>query len=138
VKYVFRDFPLSFHQNALIAAVAASCAGDQGKFWEMHDLIFANQKAMGKDDLLGHAEKLGLDMGKFKECFESDKYANEAKQDMADGQKAGVRGTPSFFIGLTDPKSKEITAVKFIKGAQPYSAFKQALDELLSEAEGKK
>jgi protein-disulfide isomerase len=135
---VFRDFPLSFHQNALNAAMAASCAGDQGKYWEMHELIFANQKAMGKDDLLGHAEKLGLDMGKFKECLESGKYADEAKQDMADGQKAGVRGTPSFLIGYTDPKSKEITAVKFIKGAQPYSAIKQALDELLSGAEDKK
>ena len=134
---MFRDFPLSFHQNALNAAMAASCAGDQGKYWEMHELIFANQKAMGKDDLLGHAEKLGLDMGKFKECFESGKYANKAKQDMADGQKAGVRGTPSFLIGLTDPKSKEITAVKFLRGAQPYSAFKQALDELLSEDKGK-
>jgi protein-disulfide isomerase len=135
---VFRDFPLSFHRNALNAAMAASCAGDQGKYWEMHELIFANQKAMGKDDLLGHAEKLGLDMGKFKECFESGKYADEAKADMADGQKAGVRGTPSFFIGLTDPESKEITAVKFIRGAQSYSAFKQALDEMLSGAEDKK
>jgi protein-disulfide isomerase len=137
VKYVFRDFPLSFHKDALNAAMAASCAGDQGKYWEMHDLIFENQKTMGADNLMGHAETLGLDMDGFKVCFEGDKYANEAKEDMADGQKAGATGTPSFFIGLTDPASKEITAVKFLKGAQPYPSFKQAFDELLSEAEGK-
>jgi protein-disulfide isomerase len=117
--------------------MAASCAGDQGKYWEMHDLIFENQKTMAPEDLMGHAETLGLKMNGFKECFESNKYANEAKEDMADGQRAGATGTPSFFIGLTDPKSKEIKAVKFIKGAQSFDTFKRTFDELLSEAEGK-
>jgi len=132
LKYVFRDFPLNFHKNAMNAAKAASCAGEQGKYWEMHNRLFENQKALEVDDLMASAEKLGLDTGKFKECFESDKFEKEANQDMLDGRKAGVRGTPSFFVGITDPDSKEIKG-KFLKGAQPYAVFKQALDELLAE-----
>jgi protein-disulfide isomerase len=132
LRYVFRDFPLNFHKNALNAAMAASCSGDQGKYWEMHDLIFANQKAMDVDNLMGHAESLGLDMGEFKKCFEGNKYAEEAKKDMADGQAAGVKGTPSFFVGITKPGSKEFKG-KFIRGAQPYAAFKKVFDELLTE-----
>ncbi len=136
VKYVFRDFPLSFHKDALNAAMAASCAGEQEKYWEMHDLIFENQKQMGTDNLMGHAEKLGLDMNAFRECFESGKYAKEANQDMADGKAAGIRGTPSFFVGFTDPESKEIKG-KLIKGAVSFSSFKQTIDELLAEADKK-
>jgi protein-disulfide isomerase len=136
LKYVFRDFPLSFHNNSMNAAKAASCAGEQKKYWAMHDILFKNQRAMNEDDLDGYAEKLGLDMEAFKTCFASDKYANEANKDMADGKKAGVRGTPGFFIGFTDPHSKEIKG-KFIKGAKPYAAFKKVLDSMLSEAKSK-
>ncbi len=133
VKYVFRDFPIPrIHKNAFKAAEAANCSGDQGKYWEIHDRIFANRRAMAPKNLLDHAQALGLEMKKFQECFEGGKYAAEIRQDVADGQKAGVRGTPTFFLGLTDPNNSKIKATLLIRGAQPYARFKQAIDGLLS------
>src|SRR3989304_9730917 len=85
VKYVFKDFPLSIHQNAPKAAEAALCAGEQGKYWEMHDLLFKNQKALGPDNLSSYAKDLALDTSKFKECLDSGKYAAKIKKDMEEG-----------------------------------------------------
>ncbi len=130
VKYVFSDFPLDFHQNAFKAAEAARCAREQGKYWEMHDRLFGNQQALG--DLTPHAEAVGLNMSKFQKCMDSGKYAEAVRKDIEEGQKAGVSGTPTFFIGLTDPKDSEVKAVKKIVGAQPYANFKSAIDGLLS------
>ena len=132
VKYVFYDFPLEFHKNAFKAAEAASCAGEQGKFWEMHDVLFANQKALEESDITNYAKELKLNMTKFEKCLDSGKYANEIKKDIETGQKAGVSGTPSFFLGLTNPKDPNVKAVKVIKGAQPYNNFKDAIDTTLS------
>ncbi|MEE9615008.1 MAG: thioredoxin domain-containing protein [Thermodesulfobacteriota bacterium] len=128
-RYVFRDFPLPFHKQAQKAAEAAQCAGEQGKYWEMHDTIFANQSAMKLDDLRGYGKKLGLESDRYNKCLDSGKYAQEVRDDMAAGQKIGIRGTPSFVIGKTT-KSGKIKG-KIIRGAQPYPAFKAAIDELL-------
>ncbi len=125
------DLPLAMHKNAFKAAEAANCAGDQGKFWEMHDKLFANQKALGSDDLVKHAEALGLDMKKFKECLDNGKHAEQIKKDMAEGQKAGITGTPAFLLGFIGSDGK-VKATKKIVGAQPYAAFKAAIDEMLS------
>ena len=133
VKYVVRDLPLeSIHKNAFKAAEAAHCAGDQGKFWEMHVGLFANQRALGLSDLANHAQALGLDMPKFQQCLESGKYAAKIRQDVADGQKAGVTGTPGFFLGVTDPNDQKVKVSRVLKGAQPYTSFKAAIDDLLS------
>jgi protein-disulfide isomerase len=131
LKHVFMDFPLPMHRDAFKASEAGLCAGDQGKFWEMHDKIFANQRALGQEDLMKYAEDIGLDMAKFKECLDNDKFADEIKKRMAEGQKAGVRGTPAFLIGFPEGNGK-VKAVKFVSGAQPYASFKAAIDELLS------
>lgn len=120
VRIVFRDFPLSFHKDAQKAAEAAECADDQGKFWEMHDKIFENQNAMGVDDLKQYAENLGLDTEEFDLCLDSDKYAEEVQNDLRDGQKVGVTGTPAFFVN----------GIK-ISGAKPFSEFKQVIDQEL-------
>lgn len=132
IKYVFFDFPLDFHKNAFKAAEAASCAGEQGKFWQMHDKLYENQKALEPNDLTNYAKGLKLDMTKFQDCMDSDKYSNKVKSDLAEGQKAGVTGTPSFFLGVTNPKDSNVQIVKVIKGAQPYANFKQAIDDALS------
>jgi len=133
IKYVFLDFPLGFHKQAFKAAEAAHCAGEQGKYWEMHDQIFANQKAMEPKDLSGYAKKIGLDSAKFQQCLDSGKYAEEIKKDMAEGQKDGVSGVPAFFFGYADAdKPKTLKATKMLKGAQPYSKFKETLESLLS------
>lgn len=132
VRYVFRDFPiLSLHPQAQKGAEAAQCAGDQNQYWEMHDLLFENQRAMSIEDLKGYAKKLGLNMQSFKKCLDEEKYANEVRKDMQEGQTAGVQGTPSFVLGITT-KDGMIKGV-FIRGAQPYQAFKMAIESLLEE-----
>jgi len=122
VKLVYRDFPLSsIHPYAQKAAEAAECADDQGKFWEMHDKIFENQRAIGITDLKGYAKDLGLDTGKFNDCLDSGKFAAEVQKDTSDGRAAGVTGTPAFFING-----------KKIVGAQPYENFKAIIDAELN------
>lgn len=124
----------SIHKLAFKAAEAANCAGEQDKYWEMHDRLFANQKALEPWDL--HAEAIGLDVAKFEECLNSGKYANEIRRDMGEARKAGVTGTPTFFLAATDPASSKIKTVTRISGAQPFAAFKAEIDQLL-EAQGK-
>lgn len=132
VRYVFLDYPLNFHKLAFRAAEAADCAREQGNFWQMHDRLFENQKALNPDDLLKHAEALGLDITKFKQCLDTEKYKNEINKDIAEAQKAGITGTPSTLLGWIQPDGKKVKAVKLIKGAQPYSVFKEAIDGLIS------
>jgi protein-disulfide isomerase len=134
IQYALREFPLeSIHPLAFKAAEAASCSGEQGKYWEMHDRLFANQNTLAAQHLFTHADVLGLDTGKFKICLESGKYVAKVRRDLTDAQKAGINGTPTFFIGLTDPKGIEIKAVAKIVGAQNYLAFKTAIDALLAQ-----
>jgi protein-disulfide isomerase len=134
IRYVLREFPLeAIHPLAFKAAEAANCSGEQSRYWEMHHRLFANQNALAAQQLPGHAEAVGLDAEKFKTCLESGKYAGKVRQDLADAKKAGVTGTPTFFIGLTDPTGSEIKAVKKIVGAQNYAGFKAAIDILLTE-----
>lgn len=133
IKYVFRNFPIaSIHPLAFKAHEAANCSGEQEKYWEMHDRLFANSTALGLKDLSQHARALALDLAKFQECLDSGKQSGKIRSDLAEGQKAGVQGTPTFFLGLTEPNDTQITAVKIIRGAQPYAAFKQAIENLLS------
>jgi protein-disulfide isomerase len=130
LRMVYRDFPLvDVHQDAQKAAEAAQCAGEQGKYWEMHDKIFANHAAMRVDDLKKHARGLGIAEDRFDRCVESGKYAEEVKKDLTDGQALGVQGTPTFFVGLTG-KDNTIQAVP-IGGARPYAVFKQMFDRFL-------
>ena len=117
VKIVFRDFPLSFHPNAQKAAEAAECAGEQGKYYGMHDKLYQNQKALDVASLKTYAQQIGLNIAKFNSCLDSGQMAGEISKDMADGQSYGVQGTPGFFVNG-----------KFISGAQPYGVFKQAID----------
>ena len=131
MKHVFMDFPLAMHKDAFKASEAGLCAGDQGKFWEMHDRLFANQQALKQEDLIKHAEALGLDAAKFKDCLDTGKHAEEIKKRTAEGQKAGVTGTPAFLLGFVEPEGK-VKAVKKITGAQPYASFKDAIDSLLT------
>ncbi|MBI2208645.1 DsbA family protein [Candidatus Woesearchaeota archaeon] len=121
VKYVYRDFPLSFHPEAQPAAEAAECADEQGKYWEYHDGIFENQATMGRDLYLNLAKELNLDVNKFTQCIDTGKYRQEVQDDFAYGSQVGVSGTPTFFIN----------GIQLV-GAQPYQAFKQVIDAELA------
>jgi protein-disulfide isomerase len=134
IRYVFRDLPLeSIHKNAFKAAEAAQCAGDQNKYWEMHDRLFENQKALEPAMLTAHAEAIGLDAKKFQSCLDGGKFAAEIRKDMADANKIGITGTPTTVIGLTQANDSKIKVVKVLRGAQPFAAFKDALDSLSGE-----
>ena len=126
------DYPLeSLHKFAFKAAEAARCAGEQGKYWEMHDRLFANQTTL--EPWKPHAEAVGLDVPKFEACMNASKYAEAIRKDVAEAQKAGVTGTPLFFLAVTDPTSSKVKTVNRISGAQPYAAFKSQIDALLAE-----
>jgi protein-disulfide isomerase len=132
VRYLFRDFPLdSIHPYARKAAEAAHCAGDQGKFWDMHDTMFQNQSALMPDNLKGFARELQLDLEAFNACLDEGKYAKKVEADVTAGSAIGVTGTPKFFIGKPKPDGTMVATV--MKGAQPASAFSQVIDRLLEE-----
>jgi protein-disulfide isomerase len=99
LKFVFRNFPLAeIHPNATNAAIASEAASAQGKFWEMHDIIFEHQEHLGNSHLLKYAEKIGLDVAKFEKDFQSPAFLEKVEADFESGVRSGVNGTPSFFI----------------------------------------
>lgn len=130
VYYVFKDFPLTnIHPQAVLAAEAARCAGDQGEYVAMHDELFAQQEAWsGRDDAAAlfadYAAELDLDVEAFTACLESDRHEAAVQADLEQGVELGVRGTPAFFVNG-----------RFLNGAQPYNAFEQAIERALSETE---
>lgn len=133
VQIVYRDFPLSFHPAAQKSAEALECAADQGKGWALHDKMFEEQAKLGSgtvqytvDDMKAWAAAVGVDTASFNTCLDSGKYAGEIQKDTSDGSSAGVSGTPSFLVGRRDG-----TGIAPISGAQPYSVFKSAIDQLL-------
>jgi protein-disulfide isomerase len=133
LKYVFLNFPIeSIHPKALKAAEAANCSGKQGKYWEMHDRLFANQKALTLKDILQYAQALDLDIAKFQQCLESGSQAERIRAEISAGREAGISGTPTFFLGFTEPNSSKVKILRVIKGAHPYASFKSAMDSLLS------
>jgi protein-disulfide isomerase len=130
VRVVWKNFPLSFHSNAKPAAEAAMAANEQGKFWEMHDKIFANQQNLDAASLEKYAKEIGLDLAKFKAAVDSHKFAAQIEADTKQGSSLGVQGTPASFLNG-----------HFINGAQPVDAFKKIADEELAKgaaAKGKK
>jgi protein-disulfide isomerase len=136
IKFVYRDYPLPFHPAAIPSAIAAQCANDQGKYWEMHDKIFSEQNKLdvqkystvqfGATELKKWAKELGLNSS-FNKCLDDSKYADEVTKDTSEGQAAGVSGTPSFFINGT-----------MLVGAQPYAEFQKIIDKELSSGGNKK
>jgi protein-disulfide isomerase len=99
IHFIYRDFPVADqHPVAAKAAEAGQCANEQGKFWEFHDKIFINQGELSLDNLSVFASAAGLESEKFNQCLRSGKYASEVLQDLLDGKKLGVKGTPTFFI----------------------------------------
>jgi protein-disulfide isomerase len=121
VKIVFKDFPLGNHPQAPKAAEAARCAGEQNKYWEMHDAMFANQRALEVPSLKQAARAIGVNGGPFDQCLDSGKYATTVQADMALGEKLGVNSTPTLYING-----------RALIGAQPFEQFKQVIDEELA------
>ena len=125
VRIVYVDFPLSFHRNAMGAALAARCAGEQGKFWKYHDAMFASQDALSEPDLKVLASSLGLDSAQFNGCLDQRKYESAIRADQQEGERIGVHGTPYFLVNGDA-----------LDGAQPFSAFEAAIDKALAQSGG--
>ena len=130
VRYIFRDFPLSFHKLAIPAAVAANCAGEQGKYWEMNDFLFANPGKLDPAKIIPEAEGLGLDKAKFEACVNDDSKKAEVDADFNAGRKYGVRGTPSLFIGKTGDGT-EMNAI-YLRGLRQFDSLKPIIEKNLS------
>jgi protein-disulfide isomerase len=113
------------------AAEATHCAGEQGKYWEMHSRLFGNQQQLARPDLSKHAQALGLDVAAFDQCVDSGKSTARIRKDMTEAQGLQVNGTPTFFLGLTEPDGSQVKGTRMV-GAQPYQTFKDAIERLLS------
>lgn len=136
IKYVVRDLPLNFHQNAHKEAQAAECAREQGGdeiYFKYHDEIFSrttsNGTGLALDQLAEIANDLGLDGSALQSCIDSDKYKKEVDKDLDDASKIGASGTPTFFIGKSSSNGT-INGTKIV-GAQPFAAFKTIIDQQL-------
>jgi protein-disulfide isomerase len=129
VKLIFKDFTI-YGSDSVNGAIAAHCANEQNKFWEMHDFMYQNQKAINSgwlsvDSIKKLASDIDLDTQQFKTCFDSKKYAQKVTENFNDGKAAGVKGTPTFII--INGEGQMVT----VQGAQPFSTFKQVLDKML-------
>src|SRR6266705_3000471 len=127
VSLAYLDLPLrDIHPQAQSAAEASRCAGEQGKFWEYHDLLFANQSKLDRPGLIEHARKLQLDDKRFEACLTGGKFRTAVSSDAQDGMRAGVNGTPAFFING-----------RFLSGNQPQDAFEKAIEAELAASKGR-
>jgi len=134
VRTAFRHLPLeSIHASALVAAEAADCAGQQGQFWPMHDLLFRNQKQLGQVHLPGYAQQIRLNAGAFDTCLRAATPA-KARADAATGAALGITGTPSFLIGLVQADGR-VRVTERLSGARPLSDFETALGKVLAASE---
>jgi protein-disulfide isomerase len=130
VTLYFRNFPLTqIHQNAMLGAEAAEAAGAQGKYWEMHDALYENQKewselgaSAAEDKIVGYAKNLGLDSDKLKTDIDAEKYKQVIQQDMADGNALGIQGTPTFYINGTQ-----------VQGGYDYPTLRDAVNKALGQ-----
>jgi protein-disulfide isomerase len=126
VRFAFRHYPLDFHPQAQKAGEAAACAGEQGKFWEMHDRLWDNTSKLQVDDLKAHAQTLGLAPAEFATCLDSGRFADAVEADLRAGQEYGVSGTPAFFVNGRP-----------LVGAQPFEAFQQVIEDELARTGAK-
>jgi len=123
VRLVFKHLPLDMHKDARGAAEASLCAADQGKFWELHDWMFANTNQLAKPQLIAQATTLGLDVDRFTRCLTEGEKAHEVNADMMAARELGITGTPAFVVNG-----------RMVMGAQPFEAFKEVIDDEIARA----
>lgn len=130
IRWVVRDLPLAFHNNARKAGQSVHCANEQGQFWEMRDILFKNSAKLENEHLRGYAEQLGLDVTAFDSCLASDRHMKAIDDDSAEAKRVGITGTPTFVVGK--PKGNRLSG-KLVVGAQPLKSFATAINDELGE-----
>lgn len=143
-RFYYRDMPITFHEHALPAARAEHCAGEQGKFWEMHDSLFTDRPGtigpggrktmLTQSDIDDRAHALGLDTAKLDDCVASARYADLIKRSSDEAAKMNIEGTPTFLIGTIGPNGNIMSVKRPLVGAQPFDVFKSVIDPLLPAA----
>jgi protein-disulfide isomerase len=123
VRIVFKHNPLGFHKRAMPAASASMCAHEQGKFWEMHDQLFENNRDLEDEHVEKYAKAVGLDMGKWSACYKENRFEKQILADQTTASKLGARGTPAFFVNG-----------RYLSGARPFEQFAELIDEELKKA----
>jgi protein-disulfide isomerase len=129
LRFVVRDLPLDIHIHALPAAQAARCGGEQGKFWEMRDILTSHANLLDPDAILAYGKQLGLDMQRFHACVDAHQFLPEISKDVAEAKSLGIGGTPSFVLGRT--RKDNIEGILLV-GTMPYASLDAKLRELLS------
>lgn len=137
VRYVFVDYPIDqLHPDAFKAHEAANCAGEQGKYWEMHAKLFDQPPPRDGGQLpavlASQAQSVGVDAGRFKACMDAGKYSKPVRENVERMQTLGVDSTPTFLIGLTPAPGQPMKVVKVVRGAVPFAQFKSAIDQVLT------
>jgi protein-disulfide isomerase len=133
IRYMFRDFPIDeLHPQSIRAHVAAHCAVEQGKFWEMHNRLFSKAGSHTPDELAARANESGLNPAAFAACVAADKYSTAIRQSTAFAISLGASGTPFFVVGKFDPRTNQLTSLKSIPGAYPFAQFQQLIDAALA------
>jgi len=131
IQYAVIDLPLPMHSKAAKAAEASHCAGEQGKYWEIHELMMSKQESLG--DLSSYAVSLNLDIAKFEECVKGSRYADVVQRSVALAQKLGVNAVPGFIIGRVNSSNPgKVTGISMIQGAAPFANFQMEIDAALA------
>ena len=133
VRHVFLHYPIDqLHPDAFRSHEAASCAADQGKFWDLHSKLF-EAPARTIEQLVPLGQSAGVNVDAFRACLEGGKHSQEVKDSVARIQKMGISGTPYFLVGRTPSGNAPMKVSKIIEGAQPYESFQKAIDQVLAE-----
>lgn len=135
-RYVFVDYPIAqLHPDSFKSHEAADCAGDQGKYWQMHAALFASAPAKDAATLTERAQSVGLDTAKFSSCLASGRHAAAITESIARIEKLGIGGTPATLIGLTPQHGEPMKIIGYVYGAKPYADFKTQIDAALAKAQ---
>ena len=135
LRYVFLDFPLDqLHPQARRVAEAAHCAGEQGRYWEMHAVFFQNQRALAAQQFAEHAQAAGIDATKLGLCLASGRHAARVARSIADGAALGIQATPTFVVGRTE--AGDVVAGSPLRGAQPVDTFRRLIEQALNSGSG--
>jgi protein-disulfide isomerase len=127
VRFFSKDMPLDFHPNAMRAAMAARCAGEQGKFWELRDTMGANPNSLDIEHIVGFAANLKMDTGALRACIDGGKYKERVQSDVLEAMKIGANGTPTFIVGRSAGNGVD---GELVVGAMPFQMFDLKLKEL--------
>ena len=130
LQYMVRDYPLSFHKQAESAAVAAACAAEQGKYWDMHKTLFENPGKVKQREFTLLAKQLGLNTNDFEKCLDDPEQLEDVRKDVALANNIGITGTPAFLIGRL--KEGKMIELKAMAGAQPFSSFSRVIDAMIN------